>query len=169
VGTNIGAIGKIAAGLAPPSSPLPASCTSESLTSQLAQLPVRDVALKAVLRQLVAPQIVPSATTVNGPTTAEFTWSPDGKTMAVMLGGYLEGQPPSAPALLVYDCATGKVLSSFTGHQILVMAKVPLNVLYDTNSVSLQSMSWTADGQRLMLMGQSSLFVLVLGPAVLHI
>jgi hypothetical protein len=169
LGSGIGAYGKITTTLAPPSHPLPAGCAA-SVTAQqastLAQLPVHDVALKLILESLVpqvngplGPQQQPPA----GPTGANFAWSPDGQRLAVMEQSEF-GQQPGEPALRLYNCATGTLQAKFTGHQLLVLGHAPLNALYDTNNVNIQSFSWSPDGQRLLLLDANEHFGVILGP-----
>lgn len=106
-------------------------------------IPIRDAALRAVLKQ---------TTEVNPPS---FAWSQDGKHLAVTLTQMpsvttTSGQQSTFLYALVniYDCATGHLLASFDSRK--------MEPTTSDASTQYASLSWSPDGRHLLLLDQDS-------------
>ena len=111
-------------------------CTAATDAQRLPQLPIRDAGLHAAL----------SLVTMNTQPLIQFTWRPDGARLAVAPGEVDTG----APALTIYDCATGKIRAQFSLAQIETLAHAPL----PDGGSPFQIVRWSPDGAHLLVLPQ---------------
>lgn len=143
----------LSARLQPAGQPVPRAQTLRALgVAGLPLLPVRDAGLARALGRLA---LLPRDQS-NGPMVV--AWSPNGRMLAVQL---VPAEPNAEPqqtdhALMVYDCATGKPLTTLVPAGVAPGKAAPL-----TGATLLR---WSADGAHLLLYDAALGTVTIWGP-----
>jgi hypothetical protein len=132
----------------PPAPPTPGpstpvgGCTNFGPAAQWPQVPVHDNGMRAALALVDGTRLQ----------SIQLAWSPDGRRLAVQPSDVSIG----APALTIYDCASGRVRLRLTTGDI-----VPAQ----GSGSPFGAMAWSPDGTRLLLVPQGPFTTIhVLGP-----
>jgi hypothetical protein len=155
----VGALGKLPT---PGGKTVQGACPPGKYGADLAQLPLHDAALGAVLQTLVpAVQDTSGRPPVqsSGPQAAQVAWSPDGRYLAAQPQAYFGENPV---VFFIYDTSTGQVVGTIS--QAPFLAAIPLNQRGRDQSINVDSFSWSADGRHLLARDTFDHVTLVFGP-----
>ena len=133
----------------PSKQPVPTAAQLEQEgVANIPLLPVRDAAMDAMLSPPPGGQ--PLSVIAGG-----FAWSPDGKLLAALANGGVNGSQANV-TVLIADCATGKTLASIkAGSTSAASGNITIG----------PGLAWAPDGKKLLIGAESELFVV--GPGAL--